>query len=114
MATDYSLSWEEIGKMSDVTRSTVLIADNNVSKYPISKVVEYDKIPDSLIQDKQIYLVLGGETHGISEEALSFSYQSPSWHVVHIPLVSSVDSLNTSNALAIILFELRRKMSNFQ
>lgn len=114
MATDYSLSWEEIGKMSDVARSTVLIADNNVSKYPISKVIDYDKIPESLIKVKQIYLVLGGETHGISEDALSFSRQSPSWHVVHIPLVSSIDSLNTSNALAIILFELRRKMSEFQ
>lgn len=113
MSTDYSLTWDQIDRTCDNVESIVLIADNDISKYPVSKVVEYDKIPDAFIKNKNIYLVLGGETHGISDDAIFFAKQRQ-WNVLHIPLVSNVESLNTSNALAIILFELRRKLSCLQ
>lgn len=113
MSTEYGLTWENVDEICNDPESIVLIADNDISKYPGSRIFAYDQIPENLIMDKRIYLVLGGETHGVSDYAMNFASGRP-WNVVHIPLVSTADSLNTSNALAIILFELRRKLSSLQ
>lgn len=112
--TEDSLPWDYIEKWNAFEDdSVVLIADNDVSKYSPSDVVNYDQIPHELIADKQIYLMIGGETHGIGEEARNFATKR-NWKAINIPLDFSVNSLNTSNALAIILFELRRKLTNIQ
>ncbi|CRK86310.1 CLUMA_CG000130, isoform A [Clunio marinus] len=109
--TEHSLEWKQIEEDQTIDDSIILIADNNASKYPSNSILCYDKIPKELIENKQIYVLLGGETHGISEEAKDFAFKR-NWKVIHIPIDSIVDSLNTSNALAIILFELRRMLSN--
>lgn len=107
MPVEDSLTWEMIDSTKDGDKTIVLIADNNSSNYYPSRCVNYDEIPKELIADKEIFLVIGGETHGISDEAKAFAMQR-NWKVINIPTDSTVDSLNTSNALAIVLFELRR------
>lgn len=110
MATEDSLTWQEIEqKISKSEDTIVLIADNDVSKYLPSRVVQYDQIPKELIEGKEIYLLLGGETHGIGDDAINFALNR-NWNVLNIPIHPSVNSLNSSNALAIVLFELRRKL----
>lgn len=114
MATEDSLTWEQIDQdISLGDNALVVIADNNVSKYLPSSVVQYDQIPEDQIIGRDIFLFLGGETHGISDEARAIAFKH-NYMVVHIPTESTVNSLNTSNALAIVLFELRRKLSNLQ
>lgn len=55
-------------------------------------------------------VIIGGETHGISETAYDFiDCAGDNGAFLHIPLASGVESLNTSCALSLILFELRRK-----
>lgn len=111
MPVDDSLTWEMIDFSAKNNENTVvLIADNNSSNYYPSKNLSYDEIPSELILGKDIFLVIGGETHGVSDEARAFASRR-NWKVINIPTDSSVDSLNTSNALAIILFELRRNLS---
>jgi 16S rRNA (guanosine(1370)-2'-O)-methyltransferase len=88
----------------------VLIADNSTDKYAVSRVISYDSIPESLLtMYRNIYVILGGESHGISDEARNFASKRD-WRVVNIDLDPTVNSLNTSNALAVILFEIRRKL----
>lgn len=111
MPTEDGMTWENLNETEPRAGSIVLIADNDISKYNPLAVVPYDDIPLDLIKHKNIYLILGGETHGVSEEAKDFAFRR-NWKVINIPLDQTVNSLNTSNALAIILFELRRKLSN--
>lgn len=114
MATEDSLTWDQIEQdVSLGDNALVLIADNDVSKYLPSSVVQYDQIPEDQIKGRDIYLLIGGETHGISNEARAIALRR-NYMVVNIPIDSTVNSLNTSNALAIVLFELRRKLSNVQ
>lgn len=88
----------------------VLIADNSIDKYAQSRVMSYDSIPESLLKMyRNIFVILGGESHGISDEARNFASRRD-WRVVNIDLDPTVNSLNTSNALAVILFEIRRKL----
>lgn len=113
MPTDYSMTWEQIqneNRLDD--NSVVLIADNDIEKYRKSDVIAYDKIPLDLLTGKKVYVVIGGETHGISDEARQFAFNG-NWRVINIPLDASVNSLNTSNALAIVLFELRRRLTTY-
>lgn len=110
MPVEDSLSWDMIDSVRDGDKTIVLIADNNISNYYPSRLVNYDEIPEDLIAGKEIFLIIGGETHGISDEARAFASRR-NWKVVNIPTDSTVDSLNTSNALAIVLFELRRALS---
>lgn len=114
MPTDYSLTWEQIEQENiPWENSVVLIADNDISQYNKSDVIAYDEIPFDLIAGKQVFLVIGGETHGVSDEARKFAMKG-SWKVINIPLDASVNSLNTSNALAIVLFELRRRLTTLK
>lgn len=114
MPTEESLTWQLIDDQTPMDDNTlVLIADNDVSKYLPSKVLQYDQLNDDLLAGQNIFLLIGGETHGVGDEARNFAMRRK-WNVLNIPLHSTVNSLNTSNALAVILFELRRKLSNLQ
>lgn len=59
---------------------------------------------------KNVVLVIGGETEGISEDAYRFLSRNGSGHCVQIPLADEVESLNTASALAVILFEIKKQM----
>lgn len=60
--------------------------------------------------DMHNVIVIGGETHGVSAEAYAFLQENQYGSCVHIPLAAGVDSLNTASALAIVLFELRKRI----
>jgi TrmH family RNA methyltransferase len=49
-------------------------------------------------------LIIGGEAHGLSDEAQQYALNS-----VTIPLAAGVESLNSAVAAAVILFEIRRQ-----
>lgn len=81
---------------------------------------------------KHAVLVIGGETEGISQEAYQLlAYKRKLWsqiatnanddlaetttvshgnHAIQIPLANGVESLNTSVAASILLFEIRKQM----
>uniref|UniRef100_H3DFL9 RNA 2-O ribose methyltransferase substrate binding domain-containing protein n=1 Tax=Tetraodon nigroviridis TaxID=99883 RepID=H3DFL9_TETNG len=54
-------------------------------------------------------LVIGGETHGVSPEAVRLAGKTGG-HRLFIPIVPNVDSLNSAMAASILLFEGRRQL----
>lgn len=54
-------------------------------------------------------LVIGGETHGLSAEAVQLA-EKTGGHRLYIPIVPNVDSLNSAMAASILLFEGRRQL----
>uniref|UniRef100_A0A1A7XHH6 RNA methyltransferase like 1 n=1 Tax=Iconisemion striatum TaxID=60296 RepID=A0A1A7XHH6_9TELE len=54
-------------------------------------------------------LVIGGETHGLSVEAVQLA-EKTNGHRLFIPVVPDVDSLNSAMAASILLFEGRRQL----
>ncbi|XP_051956774.1 rRNA methyltransferase 3B, mitochondrial [Xyrauchen texanus] len=54
-------------------------------------------------------LVIGGETHGLSQEALQLAERTGGQSLM-IPMVHGVDSLNSAMAASILLFEGRRQL----
>lgn len=55
-------------------------------------------------------IVIGGETHGLSLEALQLAEETRGQRLV-IPMVRGVDSLNAAMAASVLLFEGRRQLS---
>lgn len=62
--------------------------------------------------DKEIYIMFGKESAGIPEEILVENEET----CIRIPMLSDIRSLNLSNSVAIILYEVLRqqKFSNMQ
>lgn len=54
-------------------------------------------------------LVIGGETHGLSMEAVQLAEKTAGYRL-SIPIVPGVDSLNSAMAASILLFEGRRQL----
>lgn len=54
-------------------------------------------------------LVIGGETHGLSTEAVQLA-EKTGGHRLYIPIIPNVDSLNSAMAASILLFEGRRQL----
>ena len=61
--------------------------------------VEYPK-------DKDIYLVFGKESHGLPEPLLEQNYD----RCIRIPMLGFVRSLNLSNAVAVVAYEVLRQL----
>lgn len=102
------MSWLELTTMVHTIPHQVLLADNNFDKYKNDKVIEYTQLP-TLSSTEPIFVVIGGETHGISEDAIAFAKRTM-WNCLNIPLAENMNSLNTTTALGIILFEIRKKI----
>lgn len=58
-----------------------------------------------------LILVIGGETHGLSEDAYEFARKSQGVRI-NIPLQNGIESLNTATAVGILCFEARKQMLN--
>lgn len=54
-------------------------------------------------------LVIGGETHGLSREAVQLA-EKTAGHRLFIPVAPGVDSLNSAMAASILLFEGRKQL----
>ena len=72
----------------------------------------YGKKPHSsfdytLDSDKDIYLIFGRESTGIDKEILKNDLE----HCMRIPMTSDVRSLNLSNCVAIVLYEVLRQFN---
>jgi TrmH family RNA methyltransferase len=109
MPTETKLSWEDVQSLTSDS-DLILIADNNTSNYNPERCLMYDELPIELIENKHITVIIGGESSGISPEAMKFVKARKDWRVVKIQIDNTMNSLNVSNALAVILFELRRKL----
>lgn len=59
-------------------------------------------------QEQKIALVVGSEIQGISKEVLNLCDQA-----IHIPIYGRNTSMNVSNALAIILYDITLQLSQF-
>lgn len=103
------VSWEKLLKEDDKD-GLVLIADNNVNYYNPQVIIDYDKLKPELLVNRRITVIIGGETHGISEEAIMYAKRRD-YRVINIPIDTTVNSLNVATALGIVLFELRRLMN---
>lgn len=64
------------------------------------------------LDGRNVVLIIGGETHGISEEAYDFLRERQGARV-YIPMANNVESLNTGVALGILSYEVRRQLSVF-
>lgn len=56
-----------------------------------------------------VLVVIGGETEGLSSEALRLEVQRNATRL-YIPLSNCMESLNSGSALSVILFEIKRQM----
>lgn len=65
--------------------------------------------PDYSNQD--IILVVGGETEGLSLHAKKLAFDNCG-EIISIPMAPGVDSLNSTIAGSIILFEMKRQLNN--
>lgn len=61
-------------------------------------------------KDQAIVVVIGGETQGISLEAVKFTHQNQGDRL-YIPLRRSIESLNVASAASILLFEIQKKIA---
>ncbi|KAI8041104.1 rRNA methyltransferase 3, mitochondrial [Drosophila gunungcola] len=87
----------------------VFIAENNQEKRESNQAIDYAEIRGIGAHN---LLIIGGESHGVSEEAYRFlNLVGHKGKCVYIPLAAGIDSLNVASALTLLLFELRRKLN---
>ncbi|KAH8261351.1 hypothetical protein KR044_007660 [Drosophila immigrans] len=90
----------------------VFIAENNLEKLKHQSDAAINYADMQSIGAHNI-LIIGGESHGVSEDAYKFMELVGSrGKCVYIPLAAGIDSLNVASALTLLLFELRRKLKN--
>ncbi|XP_017107774.2 rRNA methyltransferase 3, mitochondrial [Drosophila bipectinata] len=105
------VTWEELANIVPPEVSNdcrVFIAENNLEKRESHETIDYADISDVGAQN---FLIIGGESHGVSEAAYRFkNLVGGKGKCVYIPLAAGIDSLNVASALTLLLFELRRKL----
>lgn len=74
-------------------------------------VVPYDEV--DYCKTTPLIIVLGGETHGLSDDAYEFARTRKGVRV-NIPLQNGIESLNTGTATGILCFEVRKQMLNLK
>lgn len=109
------LDWQEIDSIL-APETRVFLADSAGSKKtsPLSHsatdspLLNYDGVDYC---DGPVAVVIGGETESVSQEAFRFCRSRPQHsHRVHIPMMESVNSLNSAIAGSVILFEIARQL----
>ncbi|XP_022231174.2 rRNA methyltransferase 3, mitochondrial [Drosophila obscura] len=106
------VSWEELSMSIPAEAADdchVFIAESNKGKLANRQAIDYADIAQI---GSHNLLIIGGESHGVSEEAYSFmNLVGGKGKCVYIPLAAGIDSLNVASALTLLLFELRRKLN---
>uniref|UniRef100_T1JQI6 tRNA/rRNA methyltransferase SpoU type domain-containing protein n=2 Tax=Tetranychus urticae TaxID=32264 RepID=T1JQI6_TETUR len=117
LLTDFM--WSNLPSILPPTDSTLFFAEKvgiraDKSEFSTSKTIEdknyFDIDYSSFIKnDKKLCVIIGGETQGISDEAMDISkiYNS---YKVNIPIMKGIDSLNSAIAGSVILFEIQRQI----
>ncbi|KAL0841952.1 hypothetical protein ABMA28_014179 [Loxostege sticticalis] len=112
-----SVEWDEIPKHLEQD-SSIFIADSNANVNEETEnaidlmAMQIPVLPYYGVQFpsfKNITLIIGGETEGISENSYALAAQKNGLRL-NIPLQRGVDSLNTGMATAVIAFEIRRQL----
>lgn len=88
----------------------LFVADSESNQ---KRAVSYDRLEFKSSAELPKAIIVGGESHGISDEArslLSTQTRAGMGGVVNVPLAKGVESLNVVSAAAIVLFEMRRKL----
>ncbi|KAH8373439.1 hypothetical protein KR009_006869 [Drosophila setifemur] len=107
------ITWEELSltippELAD--NCHIFIAENNQKKHVSHQTIDYTEISDVGAHN---LLIIGGESHGVSEEAYRFmNTVGEKGKCVYIPLAAGIDSLNVASALTLLLFELRNKCNH--
>ncbi|XP_034656542.1 rRNA methyltransferase 3, mitochondrial [Drosophila subobscura] len=106
------VSWEELSMTipaDSADNCHVFIAESNKQKLANRQAIDYADIAQI---GSHNLLIIGGESHGVSEEAYNFmNLVGGKGKCVYIPLAAGIDSLNVASALTLLLFELRRKLN---
>ncbi|CAG7725286.1 unnamed protein product [Allacma fusca] len=101
----------------------LLLADSNDSQIDAREPLPIFSYTDADYRTfKKIYLVVGGETEGLSHDILQIAANvktsihsrilQPTVARLRIPLLHNMDSLNSSNAFSIIVYEMLRQFQS--
>lgn len=121
------VKWEDLDKEEFFPfESQIFLAESNINHGELFKQVDYSECEYS--KDHNV-VVIGGETHGLSDDAYRLVVLAPfkilmfkelnfcrflksrsSGKLLHIPLAEGVDSLNSASALTVLLFEIRKSL----
>lgn len=118
------VNWNHLANI----KGQVCLADNNVSSSNCSNIDEDNEVkvfrkiaPIELptisyyemdyCKTTPLILVIGGETHGLSDEAYEFA-RSRRGIRLNIPLLNGIESLNSATTVGILCFEARKQMLN--
>lgn len=118
------VNWNHLANI----KGQVCLADNNVSSSSGSNAADDNEVnvfrkitPIELptisyyemdyCKTTPLILVIGGETHGLSDEAYEFARRQHGIRL-NIPLLNGIESLNSATAVGILCFEARKQMLN--
>lgn len=100
---------EELDDDGDDEEGTDLVNDNKLSKY---RQIPIPTVPFNKFQlnpgVKDVVMVVGGETEGVSDAAYKFSHDLNGSRL-HIPLRNEVNSLNVISATSVALFAIQQQ-----
>ncbi|XP_063705610.1 rRNA methyltransferase 3, mitochondrial [Culicoides brevitarsis] len=110
------VEWNEVEEhLPDTYNYYIADKESNNEKLPL---LDYYSVDFSMSQEgnKHLVLVMGGESHGVSEEAKIIleeilAQKLGNGAIVRIPIVQKVDSLNVASAMSVLLFEIRRQLN---
>lgn len=122
------MEWESLPSfLADKDQYSVFVASNKLEQTVGDKKRRFRSQPYTVVpfvRCNHVVLIVGGETEGVSYEALSFMADSsvvdqpieeelaaPKNSCIHIPLSNGVESLNANAAAAIMLFEIRKQLT---
>ncbi|KAM7355489.1 rRNA methyltransferase 3, mitochondrial [Cochliomyia hominivorax] len=112
------VDWQEVPLMippEEADNCCIFVAENNLAKIENKSVhlVDYTEVEQQTGSHNVV--IIGGESHGVSEEAYSFMQTVGSrGKCLNIPLAQGIESLNVASALTLILYELRKSIIKIQ
>lgn len=91
-----------------------IINDNEVNAFRKTAPIQLPIVPYhemDYCKTTSLILVIGGETHGLSDDGYEFA-KTRNGTRINIPLLNGIESLNSATAVGILCFEVRKQMLN--